>query len=456
MSTPHPTPSTARARPADGTAPIRVLILGSTGSIGTQTLDVVAHLNALHALSEHPDRYVVVGLAAGSSHSLLLEQAQRFGVTDLALAAPPAGNSGAPLRAGATLRTGPDAALQLVRDVPCDVVVAAMVGAAGLPATLEAARLGRRVALANKETLVAAGGMICRHARRSGAQLLPLDSEHSALWQCLQELPGAPGAQHAPCPPMPHHPSVARLILTASGGPFRTRTAAEAYHASPQEALRHPTWSMGAKVTIDSASLTNKALELIEAHWLFGVPGAQLEALIHPQSVVHSMVEFQDGSVIAQLGASDMRTPIQYALTYPRRAPGCSKRLDLAQMTRLDFQPASHQRFPALALAYRVIAQAEADASRPDGRSDAAGAVFNAASEEATTLFLAGAVPFGSIPEHAQRAMDQLAGRSFDTLDELLSIDAEARRIVRQAAGVAAASVVAGPPRRVPSIAHEG
>ena len=317
----------------------RLLLLGSTGSIGTQTLDVVSHLNALHARGEWPTRFEVVGLAAGSNGTLLAEQAAAFGVSETALAHP---GDGALPSALAGARTGVDGAERLVREVEADVVLAAMVGSAGLPATLAAVELGRDVALANKETLVAAGSLVVPAAERSGSRLLPVDSEHAALWQCLQS---GQESSHV-CPPMRADRGVRRLILTASGGPFRTWEKARIERATPAEALNHPTWRMGPKVTIDSASLTNKALEVIEAHWLFGVPGERIDVLVHPQSTVHSFVEFEDGNVIAQLGPPDMRMPIQYAITFPLRPLGRSASLDFTAMSRLDFETPDLERFP--------------------------------------------------------------------------------------------------------------
>ncbi len=420
--------------------PRRVVLLGSTGSIGTQTLDVIAHLNALVPGSLAPAslRFEVVGLVAGTNAALLAEQARAFRVP--------------PTHTVLASRDGPAAAERLVRETPADLVVSAMVGAAGLPATLAAVELGRDVALANKETLVAAGSLIVPLARRTGSRLLPVDSEHSAVWQCLQgreegtKAPAAAGklrhggtggemqayGTSAPpdtrnVPPMACGTDVAKVILTASGGPFRTLSRDAAYHATPAQALKHPTWSMGAKVTIDSASLTNKAFEVIEAHWLFGLEAARIEVLIHPQSIVHSLVEFADGSIIAQLGPPDMRSPIQYALTHPLRPAGRSKKLDLSALSRLDFEPVDTARFPALALAYRIIEQ-----------GGTSGSIFTAASEEAVNAFLAAAnargnlLPFGRLSELAAEAMDALGVSAIRDLADVLDADAAARRFVRQ------------------------
>jgi 1-deoxy-D-xylulose-5-phosphate reductoisomerase len=293
----------------------------------------------------------------------------------------------------------------------------ALVGSGGLPATLAAVKQGRRVALANKETLVAAGELVVAECARSGARLLPVDSEHSALWQslaCVCE------CGDGTLPPLAQLPAgVAKLILTASGGPFRTLDAKSTYNATPEQALKHPTWQMGPKVTIDSASLTNKALEILEAHWLFGATAEKIDVLIHPQSIVHSLVEYADGSVIAQLGANDMRTPIQYALSHPHRPAGVSRKLDLAALSRLDFNQADHERFPALGLAYDVI--------RAGGSS---GAVFNAANEAAVAAFLDRRIPFGRIAELTRDALREVGSSPLSSLDDALAADAAARRYV--------------------------
>jgi 1-deoxy-D-xylulose-5-phosphate reductoisomerase len=398
----------------------RLLILGSTGSIGTQALEVVAHLRALgHDLR-------VVGLAAGSNAPLLYEQAHRAGVRDVALAA-----NGAAAPDTLRVREGPDAAERLVREVECDVVLAAMVGVAGLPATLAGVELGRDVALANKETLVAAGSLVVPAAQRSGARLLPVDSEHSGVWQALRgRFPSALPARPDPgAPPMRCPGDVARITLTASGGPFRTWTREQMARATPEQALRHPTWRMGRKVTIDSASLMNKALELIEAHWLFGLEADRLDAVIHPQSIVHALVEFADGSVVAQLGVPDMRLPIQIALAYPARVPGTARRVDLCEVGRLDFEPADPGRFPALAFARRAMEL-----------GGAAGAVLNAANEAAVAAFLRGegAPAFGAIADLVGEALERVRAPAPRSLEDVLAADAEARRWVesRLARGV--------------------
>lgn len=395
--------------------PKRVIILGSTGSIGTQTLDVIAHLNGLHARGAWPYACEVVGLAAGGNAGLLAQQAKRLGVGDVALAERCSESSLDGLRC----RFGPDAATALVRDVECDVVVAAIVGAAGLKATLEAVHLGRDVALANKESLVCAGEVVIAACKESGARLLPIDSEHAAVWQCLR---GA--CLGEVCPPLVVADEVSRVILTASGGPFRNQEPREVYHAPRAMALAHPTWNMGPKVTIDCATMMNKGLELIEAHWLFGLPASRLGAVIQPQSLVHCLVELVDGSVLAQASATDMRMPIQHALTYPHRVPGSAARLDVARLGRLEFHEAQPDRFPAIGLAMRAI---EAGGT--------AGAILNAANEEAVHAYLRGEIPFGRIVEHAAEAFEAIAPGPAASLASVVEADARARDFVRHGLG---------------------
>jgi 1-deoxy-D-xylulose-5-phosphate reductoisomerase len=375
----------------------RLIILGSTGSIGTQALEVVEHLNALHDRGGFPVRHEVVGLAAGRNAELLNQQAQRFRVKHTAIAQ----------------AEGPRAfksAEELVRQVPCDIVLAAMVGSAGLPATLAAVELGRDIALANKETLVAAGSLIVPAAQRSGSKLLPVDSEHAALWQCL-------GCEAAP----PSKPSaaVARAILTASGGPFRTWTKAQIADAKPEQALKHPTWTMGRKVTIDSASLMNKALEIIEAHWLFGIPASRLEALVHPQSLIHAMAEFVDGSVVAQLAPPDMRAPIQHALAWPHCADGVSRRMDWTKAVSLELTPIDHDRFPLMKLGHRAIEL-----------GGTAGAILSAANEAAVAAFLEQGFSFGRMQEAILQAVESIKPTPMKCLDDCLAAESLAREAV--------------------------
>ncbi len=392
----------------------RIVILGSTGSIGTQTLKVIEHLNAQNG----PHAFEVVGLAAGRCTDELAKQAAHFGVRYVATCAEDVCDT------KAEHLTGDGAAEELVRraheEIGVDLVVGAIVGSAGLGATLAAVELGIDVALANKETLVAAGELVVSAARRTGAKLLPIDSEHSALWQCLQCL----GESR---PPIDAPQEVERMILTASGGALRDLDAERVFAATPAMALAHPTWSMGPKVTVDSASLMNKALELIEAHWLFGVEADRLGVLIHPTSTVHSLVEFADGSVMAQLGAPDMRAPIQYALTYPDRPAGCAQRLDLMKLGTLEFREPDHAVFPALKMAFDVIRAGQS-----------AGAVFNAANEEAVAAFLApenedgSRVPFGRIAQAVQAAAHAIEPTPIESLACVERASERARAFVRE------------------------
>ena len=383
----------------------RVLVLGSTGSIGTQTLDVIAHLSRLHDAGAHPTRYEVVGLAAGRDVSALSAQGARLGLPAGQLAIADTEHARPAMRAGA------GAAESLVRDIECDIVVAAIVGVAGLPATLAAAELGRDIALANKATLVAAGDIMTATCRRTGARLLPVDSEHAALWSALLARAGTHWA-----PPSPPPSSVERLILTASGGAFRDTPAHELATVTPAQALNHPTWCMGDKVTLDTATLVNKGLELIEAHHLFQLPADRLDAVIHPQSIVHSFVEARDGSVLAQLGPTDMRLPIQQALAFPLRTPTPAGRLDLATMGSLDFRPIDTERFGAVELAKRCIAM-----------GGAAGCVLNAANEVAGRAFLDGRLGFTRIVPTIERVLDAVDAPAPASLADVMAIDAEAR-----------------------------
>lgn len=388
---------TSETRAADPAAPRRIIVLGSTGSIGTSTLAVVRHLNqAASEPSRRGPRFRVVGLAAGNNRALLDEQRRAW--PGAAIAATAAGDSGLDF-------AGPDSARHLIDAIaePGDLVVAAMVGAAGLPATLAAIERGCDIALANKETLVAAGSVVMPAVARRGVALLPVDSEHSALAQALR-------SGRSP-------EEVARIVITASGGPFRTWSRERMRAARPEDALRHPTWTMGRKITIDSASMMNKALEIIEAHWLFALPAERIEAVVHPQSIVHSLVEFIDGSTIAQLSPPDMRLPIQTALTWPQRIAGASPTMPWDRPTQLDFEPVDHDRFPAISLAWRVVRE-----------GGSAGAVLNAVNEVAVDAFLAERLPFLGIAEIVAEALDALPPRNIGSLDEVLAADREARR----------------------------
>ncbi|MFO0826659.1 MAG: 1-deoxy-D-xylulose-5-phosphate reductoisomerase [Phycisphaerales bacterium] len=383
-------------------APRRLIILGSTGSIGTSTVSVVRHLNAMAARDGRPPRFIVVGIAGNNNVALLNEQAREFGVGHVAIAD---ATKEAALSVRGTTYAGPDAAYRLIDAVARagDVVMGAMVGAAGLPATLAAIERGCDIALANKETLVAAGAVVMPAVRRHGVRMHPVDSEHSAIEQCLR-------SGRSP-------EEVRRLVITASGGPFRTWTRERIRAATVQDALKHPTWAMGQKVTIDSASMMNKGLEIIEAHWLFDLPADKLAAIVHPQSVVHSFVEFIDGSTIAQLSPPDMKLPIQCALTWPERAEGCSPTMDWERLRSLEFEPVDHERFPSIGLACQVV--------REGGTR---GAIFNAANEVAVAAFLAGEIPFPAITELVGEALAALPRGSVATLGDVLAADAEARR----------------------------
>jgi 1-deoxy-D-xylulose-5-phosphate reductoisomerase len=388
----------------------RLIVLGSTGSIGTNTLATVEHLNRLARGRGEPEAFAVAGLAAGNNAGTLAEQAAAWGCRELALAdEAKAAALRASLPAGTRLETGPDAALALVERVarPGDLVMAAMVGASGVPAVLAAIRRGCDIALANKETLVAAGSIVMEAVRAAGVRLLPVDSEHNAIHQCLR-------AGRTP-------EEIRRLVLTASGGPFRTWEPARIANATVADALRHPTWSMGRKVTVDSASMMNKALELVEAHWLFGLAADRLEAIVHPSSVVHSFVEFVDGSVLAQLSPPDMRTPIQYALTHPDRVDGDSPRLDWSRLRSLEFEPVDSARFPAIGLAKRAI---EAGGT--------AGAVLNAANEVAVEAFLAGRIPFPRICETVAAALEAISPAAVRDLADVDAADRSARAFARE------------------------
>lgn len=378
-------------------APVRrgVALLGATGSVGAAAADVLA---------QHPERFRVAGVAALRSGPQLLTLARRLNAPVLVLVDEEAARALAPRleRGDPELRVGERALLDLVGGPGTDVVVQAITGAAGLASSLEAARRGKRLALANKESLVVAGPLLTSLARQNGCEIVPVDSEHCALFQCL--LAGSPG-------------EVRRLILTASGGPFRGRRAAELADVTPAEALRHPTWKMGPRISIDSATLMNKALEVIEARWLFDVPPEQIEVVVHPQSIVHSMVEFQDGSVVAQMSPPDMRGPVRYALGWPERLPAPAPRFDVRDYAKLTFEAPDREAFPALDLGF--------EAAR---RGGTAGAALNAADEAAVARFLAGEIRF---PDIASRAAEALRGHPFSAepdLAALLSVDAWARR----------------------------
>ena len=378
----------------------RIAVLGCTGSIGCNTLDVVEHLG---------DGYRVTALSAHRQADKLLEQARLHRPTAVAVTDPATAAAVTPaLRdLGATVYEGPDGLVELVRRADVDTVVAAVVGAAGLPAAIATVEAGKTLALANKESLVCAGSLLMPLARAKGVAILPVDSEHSAIFQAMHC-----GRAH----------EVRRVILTASGGPFRTASAEAIENATVAEASNHPTWKMGGKITIDSATMFNKGLELIEACWLFDLPADRIEIVVHPESVVHSMVEFVDGSVLAQLSPPDMRTPIQYALTYPERRAGNSRKLDLTAAFSLRFEPPDLGRFPALSMAY--------EAARAGGT---AGVVLNGANEAAVAAFLAGRVPFGGIARLVRHTMDRHRVQTGPSLDDLLRADTWSRATVEDA-----------------------
>src|SRR5262245_12585973 len=369
--------------------PKRVVVLGSTGSIGTNTLDVIAAL---------PDRFEVVGLAAKSRRDDLFEQAKRFRPRWVALAGGEPDRRGLP--PGVEFLTAPDEVPRRVQAADVDVVVSAVVGAAGLKCTWAALEAGKTVALANKETLVVAGKLVTDLAAARGGRLLPVDSEHSAIFQAIAGQPAA----------------VERVVLTGSGGPFRGKTRDELRAVTVEEALRHPTWSMGPKITVDSATLMNKALEVIEARWLFGLPPEKIEIIIHPESVIHSFVEFTDGSVLAQLSPPDMRLPIQYALTYPERVSGPARRLNWGELNQFRFEQVDHDSFPAVQLGYEVAR-----------RGGTCGAVLNGANEAAVGWFLAGELRFLDIPRACRDVLAHHAFSAQPTLAELAALDRWAR-----------------------------
>ena len=383
----------------------RVLILGSTGSIGEQAIDVI----------ERSDELEVAGLAARASFDALLAQADRLGVERIALADERAATRAAEAWAGGTVLSGADGLVRLVTETEADVVLNALVGSAGLGSTVAALGEGIDLALANKESLVVGGELVTQLAEATGARILPVDSEHSALWQLVRhERPG----------------SVERLVLTASGGPFRGRSAAELADVRPADALAHPTWEMGGKVTVDSATLMNKGLEVIEAMHLFGVPLERIDVVVHPQSIVHGLVTLADGAALAHLGHPDMRVPIAYALTEPERAHLPVRPLDVASLGSLTFEAPDLEAFPCLRLAREAA-----------GAGGTAPCVLNAANEIAVEAFLAERLPFTGIAAVVERVLEALPAEPVGHFDDLLSADAEAR--ARAAELVAAQEVAA-------------
>lgn len=370
-------------------------MLGATGSIGRSTLDLV---------EAAPDRFEIAALTAASNVQQLVEDARRTGARLAVIADPDLlpqlreGLSGTNIHAAA----GP-AALAEAAAGEADFVMAAIVGCAGLEPVTAAVQAGKTVALANKEALVTAGALMLDAAARSGATLLPVDSEHNAIFQCLAGQ---------------DRDRVARLILTASGGPFRTWTAEQMAHATPAQAVAHPNWSMGAKISVDSATMMNKGLELIEAHYLFGMPGERIDILVHPQSIVHSLVEYEDGSTLAQLGPSNMRVPIAHALAWPQRMSTHVERLDLLAAGRLDFEATDEGRFPALRLARGAL-----DAG------GAAPAILNAANEVAVAAFLGGSIHFPDIAATVERTLQAMDEPAPNSIEEVIALDEKARSV---------------------------
>lgn len=375
--------------------------MGSTGSIGTQALQVIA---------EHPDLYEAYALTANNQVELLAEQARRFMPAAVVIA-----NEDKYLQLKELLSdlpiqvyAGADALCEIVEAKPIDVVLASMVGYAGLRPTMNAIRAGKAIALANKETLVVAGELINELAHQYRVPILPVDSEHSAIFQCLE----------------PDNP-LEKVILTASGGPFRNFTMEQLQHVTKEQALKHPNWDMGAKITIDSATLMNKGFEVIEAKWLFGVRPDQIEVVVHPQSVIHSMVQYEDGAVKAQLGMPDMRLPIQYAFSYPRRVKSSFDRLDFSSMSRLTFEQPDTKRFRCLALAYEAL-----------NRGGNMACIVNAANEVVVSAFLRDRIPFLRMSEVIERTMEQVAFIQTPSYEDYVATDAEARRVAESLIGI--------------------
>jgi 1-deoxy-D-xylulose-5-phosphate reductoisomerase len=393
---------------AEVTPAQRIAILGSTGSIGTSTLDVVAR---------HPGRFESAGLSAYHRDDLQAEQCARFRPR---VAVVPTEERARDLRgrlaqAGVAteVRAGAAALSELAAADDVDAVMAAIVGAAGLAPCMAAASAGKRLLLANKEALVVGGALFMRAVEQGGALLLPIDSEHSAIFQCLPEDRDTWSRR------------IDHIVLTASGGPFRTRDPATFVDVTPEQAVAHPNWVMGRKISVDSATMMNKALEVIEARWLFGLEPDRIRVVIHPQSIVHSMVVCRDASVLAQLGTPDMRVPIAYGLAYPERVESGASRLDFEQLASLSFEPVDLRRFPGLQLAWDTL-------RAPVGTT----AVLNAANEEAVAAFLDRRIGFAAIHEVNARTVDEMLGRLGDvaTLDELIDLDRRARDVARRVA----------------------
>lgn len=380
-----------------------VTILGSTGSIGVSTLDV---------LSQHPDKYKVYALTANRSVELLFEQCQRFS-PDIAvmldeISAEKLSQKLQAVGSNIEVLSGAKALANVSESQYTDYVVAAIVGAAGLMPTLAAAQAGKHIMLANKEALVMSGGLLMREVEANGATLLPVDSEHNAIWQCLPV--GSKQQYHY------DDKGVRRIILTASGGPFRDYDPAALELVTPEQAVVHPNWTMGQKISVDSATMMNKGLEVIEAHWLFGLASHQIDVVLHRQSIIHSMVDYVDGSVLAQMGNPDMRTPIANALAWPERIDSGVAPLDLVAVGRLDFEEANHQQFPCLKLAYQAL--------------DAGGtstAILNAANEVAVDAFLNKQIKFTQIAQIIEQVLTVVSASNGNTLEQVLADDQQAR-----------------------------
>ena len=383
-----------------------IAILGATGSIGASALDVIAR---------HPDRFSVIGLSAHRRWQALLDPIRRYRPSFAALLDAGAARELVDVVRRENLPTrvlhGEDGLCAIAALPEVDTVIAGIVGAAGLPPTLAAARAGKRILLANKETLVLGGGLFIEAVRSGGATLLPIDSEHNAIFQCL---PLHHGGGAAAC-------GVRRIVLTASGGPFRVTPLAELVQVNPEAACAHPNWRMGRKISVDSATMMNKGLEVIEAHWLFGAHPDAIDVVVHPQSIVHSLVEYVDGSVLAQLGNPDMRTPIAQALAWPDRVDAGVAPLDLARIGALEFEQPEAQRFPCLQLAYSAL--------RSGGTAPA---VLNAANEVAVAAFLEGHIGFLDIADACERTLSKIATHPIASLDDALAADGEARRVAQQ------------------------
>jgi 1-deoxy-D-xylulose-5-phosphate reductoisomerase len=377
----------------------KIVVLGSTGSIGTQALDVVERSSELE----------VVGLGAASSWEPLVEQANRFGVARIALANEDLAARAGESWTGGEVVAGAEGLVALITESDCDLVLNALTGSAGLGPTVATLGEGLDLALANKESLVVGGELVTTLAEATGAQIIPVDSEHSALYQLVQSEP--PGG-------------IERLVLTASGGPFRGRRPEELEGVTPEEALAHPTWEMGGRITIDSATLFNKGLEVIEAHHLFGVPYDRIDVVVHPQSIVHGLVHLNDGASLAHLGYPDMRVPISYALHHPERADVPVESLDLAKVGALSFEEPDLEAFPCLRL---VLEAAEAGGTAP--------CVLNAADEVAVHAFLAGKLPFWGIPRVVEQALEELPAHPVRHFSDLYGADAEAREKARELVG---------------------